>query len=166
MIVVMGLSVGSRRARFVIGVALAAVVLGVVLVARADPTLEEQARALHEVKPYGLEGRPLDSWTRDGLVLSAELGGEGRAGFELRLWRMEDAAEDWFRERFDELIRREVAETDVVEGREPCAREGGETVCVGFDANRTFESRTTTDVTEARMLVRIARKHWYRVMGG
>ena len=165
-IVVMTLSFASRRSRLALAAVLSAAAFGVVLAARAEPTLEEQARRLHAVEPYGLEGLPLESWTRDGLVLRAELGGEGRARFELRLWPTENEAEDWFRERFDELIRREVAETDVVEGREPCAREGMETVCVGFDGNRTFESRTTTDVTEARMLVRIARKHWYRVMGG
>ena len=165
-IVVMTLSFASRRSRLVLAAALSAVAVGAVLVARAEPGLEEQARRLHGVEPYGLEGLPLESWTRDGLVLRAELGGEGRARFELRLWPTEDAAEDWFRERFDELIRREVADTDVVEGREPCAREGVETVCLGFDGNRTFESRTTTDVTEARILVRTARKHWYRVMGG
>ncbi|MDQ3981369.1 MAG: hypothetical protein M3271_01665 [Actinomycetota bacterium] len=159
-----------RRRGIVIGAVVGVAALGAIVVAaQDDPTLPEQAQELLEIEPVGLEGLTLDSWTRDGVVLQAEYVGEGApAGFELRLWPTEDAAREWFVTRVEDLTGDEVEKSDRV-AAELCVEP---TRCIGYDGYRTFEGTITAadggegELLDARLLVRIARKHWYRVMGG
>ena len=136
---------------------------------RDPPALLEQARQLHEVEPYEMPGLTLGSWTRDGVVLEARY--EGRrspAGFTMTLWPTDDDAREQFVETVESLASPEHLDTlNAAERLDYCVEESGSTTCIGIEDNRTFESHTTGRDEEAELdasyLMRIARKHWYRV---
>ncbi len=165
---------GSAKWRRSLGVGAVVAVAGLAaaLVARSDPSLADQARQLHQIEPYTIEGMTLRSWTREGAKLRAAYDGEGvRDHFELTLWPTDESAFRWFRQQVEDLTGGEIAGSSVLAGREPCFRQGSTSTCVGYDGYRTFvaTARTrpgTTDELDARLLIRAARKHWYRVMGG
>ena len=110
------------------------------------------------------------SWTRDGVILRARYEGEGSpAGFALRLWPNAREAQQWFRNKVQDLARREeVQEMNTFKGLEFCKQAHRVTRCFGWDQTRTFEGETTgvsgfdTEL-DALLLMRTARKHWYRV---
>lgn len=152
-----------------VAVAAAACGLAVFVAARPEPTLADQARELHEVEPYGLEGLTLSSWTRSGTELTATYTGEGAsARFDLRLWASDGAAAEWWRERTEDLTG-VAMDAGAGEAREACGSGSERYVCVGYDGHRTFEAAVTGyrpgDV-DPRLMLRIARKHRYHVMGG
>lgn len=162
----------ATRRNVAIAVVLAAAVVALLLVLRPDPSLAEQARQLHAVEPYAPEGITLSRWTREGVALTASFEGVGARGeFELALWATDEATLRQFGERVEELSGEEVGDPGVLEGREPCFRDGRTSTCAGYDGYRTFVARAVTlpgaqEELDARLLMRAARKHWYRVMGG
>ena len=155
-----------------------AVTVGVVIATKDDPTrqeralrLEEDIRDLYEVEPYDLSSSvTLESWTRDGLVLRAEYGsGRLPAWFSMRLWPTYTDAKEWFEDAVERLAtERELEYMDGASGFEYCHRTDGALRCVGYDENRTFvaERMDAEDANSVRPLMRIAVKHWYRVIGG
>lgn len=155
-----------------------AIAVAVVVAARDDPApedralrLEEDARRLYEVEPYDLASSvTLASWKRDGLVLRAEYeDGRFPAWFSLRLWPTYEDAKEWFEDAVESLATdRELGYMNGISGVEYCHRVEGARRCVGYDENRTFVAERTgaEDANSVRPLMRIAAKHWYRVMGG
>lgn len=143
--------------------------LAAALYARDDPSLLDQAHRLYEVEPYTVEGLTLRSWTREGVVVRAAFEGDGiRATFELELWPSDAVAFEEFRRKAEDVTGDVVRDA---RGREPCARRGATTTCVAYDGYRTFEATATTspladEELDACLLIRTARKHWYRVMDG
>ena len=160
-----------RGWRFRLGVfTLVAAILGLLLASQDELTLQEQAARLHEVEPEDVSADlRLDDWSRDGLVLRAQYEGEGSpAGFTLRLWADESDARDWFRQKVRELSKQELAAE--INASEYCFRVAQGTRCVGNDSHRTYAGKTTghgdsEKELDARLLIRIARKHWYLVFG-
>lgn len=162
---------GTRRQVAIVIFLAAAAAVALFFIVRPSSSLAEQAQQLHEVEPYAIEGMTVTRWTRDGVALTASYeGGGARAEFELALWPTEEVAFRQFAQRVEELSGEQVDDPDALEGREPCFRDGRTSTCVGYDGYRTFEAIATTlpateDELDARLLIRAARKHWYRVMG-
>ena len=155
-----------------------AVTASVFIAGRDDPTSEEaarrlleDARRLHDVEPMSFGALRLGRWTRDDLTLRAEYSG-GREWFTIRLWPTSAGAKDWFEDAVRGLAtKKELGYMNGVSGVQYCHDLRGATRCVGYDENRTLvaESARSDDsqrAVNAGGLVRTARKHWYRVMGG
>ena len=92
-------------------------------------------------------------------------------GYDIHLFDEAKAAEATFRDDLDAYSRwPEAQEVNTYDASERCFAARGGTFCFGFDGTRSFRSytweRTDPDGLEALMLLRTARKHWYRFFNG
>lgn len=135
-----------------------------------EDTLSEQLRNLHKIEPVELEGLRLDTWDLNGSTLRATYDGVGRSNwFSLTVLPTEDQARSWFvgvRAALGD--KEEVQQINTFADIEYCASVGGGTRCIGWDGNRTFEGSTSglgdfDRELDALLLIRTARKHWYRI---
>ena len=160
-----------NRPRMVFGLLVVLVLIAAwFLRPRSPETPLQQAKKLHEVRPFPFAGLELTSWSRIGTKLDARY--EGRrssAGFALRILPSEGAAQSWFQEAVTRLAGDEpIQEVNAFEGLEECVRDESGTRCVGHDGNHTLESWTAgrrdfSKHLDALGVLRVARKHWYRV---
>jgi hypothetical protein len=148
------------------------VIIGAVVYRMVDkPTLSEQAEMLHDVRPNDMGQRlQLSDWSRQGTVLLATY--ESRRGvlneLTLSLWPDATQAERWFTQTVGRFRQQQIVqEINTFDGEESCVAVEATTRCVGYDGTRSFDGRTDgssfTRQLDALLLIRIARKHWYRV---
>ena len=158
----------TRRAWGFVAVVIIATIMWNVL---DESTLAEQRDAFISADSIDIGGGPeFLRWETAPIV-----GGQaditavytGQTGYDLHVFADPQRAEANFRDHVEAYSRwPEVQEINTFADSERCFAARGGTFCFGFDGTRAFRSYTREgadpDGLEALMLLRTARKHWYR----
>lgn len=134
-------------------------------------TLTEQRDALVSADAFGLDGgpeflrfetAPVRSGRADVTAVYTQ-----QSGFDIHVFTDPQRAESEFNGHLKAYAPRDEAQQiNTYDASERCFAAEGGSFCFGFDGTRAFRSytweRSDPDGLEALMLLRTARKHWYR----